>query len=121
MSKIEHYRKKMQALELQRRDERLGIIKKNEIKRFENVKAAPKENSAFKEKYLLYLRSEEWLKIRLAMLKFYNFTCNRCKLKKHYKQLQVHHRTYKNVFHEEPEDLELICKKCHEKEHKIFK
>ncbi len=121
MSKIERYRKELRDLELQRRDERLGIIKKKEIKRFKNLKPRPKGNSAFKEKYLLYLKSETWLKIRLEMLSFYNFTCSRCNLKMYHKRLHVHHKTYKNIFHEEPEDLELICNKCHEKEHKIIK
>jgi 5-methylcytosine-specific restriction endonuclease McrA len=68
-------------------------------------------------KYVDYLLSEEWGVIKTDMCEIYNSTCQDC-LKK-VKFPQVHHLTYKNIYHEEPEDLTLLCKKCHNKIHGI--
>ena len=72
-----------------------------------------------KSKYLKYLKSKEWGIIRTDMCEMYNSTCQDC-LKK-VKFPQVHHLTYKNLYNEEPEDLTLLCRKCHEKRHGIKK
>jgi len=68
-------------------------------------------------KYKEYLRSKEWLEIRLDILQTRK-KCERCGSKK---CLHVHHKTYKNIYNEEPEDLELLCSKCHENEHNLLK
>ena len=72
-----------------------------------------KKISDHKAKYLEYLKSDEWMKIRVEMLSIYK-KCARCDSKY---QLQIHHKTYKNIFKEEPEDLEVLCKACHKAEH----
>ncbi len=64
--------------------------------------------------YTKYLQSKEWLEIRLDILTTRK-VCEKCGSKK---KLQVHHKHYKNIFKEEPEDLELLCDKCHVNEHK---
>lgn len=64
--------------------------------------------------YKQYLLSNEWLSIRLDILTSRK-VCERCGSKK---RLQVHHKHYRNIFNEEPEDLELLCDRCHKKEHK---
>jgi 5-methylcytosine-specific restriction endonuclease McrA len=63
--------------------------------------------------YSKYLKSKEWLSIRLDILTI-RPKCERCGSKK---SLEVHHLTYKRIFNEEPEDLEVLCKGCHYKEH----
>lgn len=75
-----------------------------------------KQSSKYKKKYYTYLESDEWATIRIEMLTKYPY-CQRCGYKH---TLQVHHKTYKNVFNENPEDLEVICKKCHQEEHNLI-
>lgn len=65
-------------------------------------------------KYKEYLNSKEWLELRLDILTN-RVKCERCGSKN---KLQVHHKHYKNIFKEEPGDLELLCGKCHSYEHK---
>lgn len=67
------------------------------------------------KEYRDYLKSDKWIEIRQYMIEMYGSTCQMC-LKKTDK-LQVHHLTYDNIFNEEPEDLILLCSKCHQREH----
>lgn len=67
-------------------------------------------------KYKQYLNSKEWLDIRLDIITTRK-KCERCGSTN---RLQVHHKTYKNIFNEEPEDLELLCGGCHKKEHDLI-
>lgn len=103
-------------------NEQLNELRK-EIKRpAGNVhKQRKKKKEAWKRKYLDYLRSDEWAKIRVEMLTKFNFTCNRCGDKKHRSQLHVHHKNYDRLFNENPDDLELLCVSCHNSEHKTVK
>lgn len=66
-------------------------------------------------KYEEYLRSDEWAQLRIDLFKHRGYVCERCNNKK---KLQVHHKNYSNLFNEEPEDLEILCEKCHREEHK---
>lgn len=66
------------------------------------------------KEYAKYLKSAEWNEIRVDVL-INRKRCERCGSKK---RLEVHHLTYKNIFNEQPDDLELLCKKCHVSEHK---
>lgn len=77
--------------------------------------------------YKKYLRSEKWQKKRQAVferaLKNANSdnkfgVCERCGYKPWKPCLQVHHKTYDNVFNEPLEDLELLCPNCHKEETK---
>jgi 5-methylcytosine-specific restriction endonuclease McrA len=74
----------------------------------------PTKPSKHRIKYYQYLASEEWAQIKLDLYQLRGKKCEVCDSKQN---IQVHHLTYKNVFNEEPEDLILLCKKCHEKEH----
>lgn len=57
-----------------------------------------------------YYKSEEWEKIRIFTLHRAQNRCQRCGAEKN---LQVHHLTYDNLYNEKPQDLEVLCKKCH--------
>lgn len=70
-----------------------------------------------KKEYNDYLMSSKWLSIRKDMIEKAGFKCNRCQVYME-KGLQVHHKTYDNFMNEKPEDLEVLCKPCHQKEHK---
>lgn len=89
----------------------LAVFKTPLSKKFKAKKRARKKD------YKNYLLSEKWLLIRKEMIEKAEFKCNRCRAYKE-KGLQVHHRTYDNFMSEKPEDLEVLCKPCHQKEHK---
>lgn len=67
------------------------------------------------KEYKNYLLSKQWLELRLDILTNRGGKCEECGSKN---KIQVHHLTYKNIFNEEPEDLILLCRSCHELEHK---
>lgn len=66
--------------------------------------------------YKDYLQTKEWKEKSKAIRQFYG---NRCALCNSSKNLNVHHRTYKNRGNELPEDLILLCNSCHKKFHGI--
>lgn len=63
-----------------------------------------------------YLKSEKWLNLRKSIIKRRK-KCERCGYDQN---LQVHHKHYKNIFNERPQDLELLCARCHMKEHGLI-
>ncbi len=69
-----------------------------------------------KELYKAYLRTPEWKAIRLDILHLRNHKCERCDSTY---RLEVHHKTYRNLFNESPKDLELLCHTCHKNHHKV--
>ena len=69
------------------------------------------------KKYRDYLHSKEWRQIRLDIITDRK-KCEYCGSKK---RLCIHHKHYRNIFNEDPEDLELLCGQCHDKEHNIKK
>jgi hypothetical protein len=71
------------------------------------------------DKYRSYLLSPTWAEIKLDLISNRGQRCERCQKKTKY--LQVHHLTYERIFKEEPKDLLLLCRKCHENEHGITK
>lgn len=69
-----------------------------------------------KRKYYKYLKSKEWTDIKIDL---YQTRGKKCEVCGSINRIEVHHVHYKNVFKEEPEDLILLCKNCHKKEHNI--
>jgi len=63
--------------------------------------------------YNQYLLSDQWNIVRLTVLQKDHFKCIKCGSSR---KLQVHHKTYANVFFESNhlDDLETLCKYCHE-------
>lgn len=64
--------------------------------------------------YLTYITSPAWRKKRTEALAHHGKKCSKCPMKTH---LQVHHLSYKNLGNEPMEDLCILCKGCHQKEH----
>jgi len=64
--------------------------------------------------YRKYLQSSEWIELKIDLFEKRGKKCEKCDSKYN---IQVHHLTYRNVFNEEPEDLIILCAKCHQKEH----
>lgn len=76
-----------------------------------------KENNFWnskKGKYIRYLSSDEWKKIRELVLKRDEYKCQKCKIKS---ADEVHHLTYQNLYNENLEDLISVCSYCHKEIH----
>ncbi len=71
-----------------------------------------KKQQAYRE----YLNSKEWAQTRCDLLTLRGAFCEVCGSAK---MIQVHHLTYSNIRAEEPEDLIILCGKCHMAEHNI--
>ena len=65
--------------------------------------------------YYEYLRSSEWNWMRLEKLAEVDCECERCG--EGDDVLDVHHVTYARLGEEWFEDLEVLCRRCHEVEH----
>lgn len=80
------------------------VIKRN-FKFYEDSKGKTR-----KEVYYEYLKSRRWKIKRNRALKRAGYKCQVCACTKN---LQVHHNTYKHIFHEHKTDLVVLCRKCH--------
>lgn len=71
-----------------------------------------------REEYAIYLESEHWREFSVSIKKLRN-CCEKCGVtnqeatKKWRQALNVHHLTYKNIGHESPKDVIVVCWKCH--------
>lgn len=65
-----------------------------------------------------YLRSEHWERVRSMAKILAQFECSRCGAGwDDMVMLDVHHKRY-NLFNERLSDLEVLCRACHNKEHR---
>jgi len=64
--------------------------------------------------YREYLVSKKWASIKRAVYFFYEEECYICR---NNDRLHVHHKTYDRLFHEDLDDLVLVCNSCHSKIH----
>jgi 5-methylcytosine-specific restriction endonuclease McrA len=60
--------------------------------------------------YKDYISSPSWIKLKNQRLKLDKYVCQACFKKK---ATQVHHVTYKRLFHELMDDLVSVCFPCH--------
>lgn len=77
------------------------------------TKITPKVSDK-KQKYLDYLKSKEWREFRIKALDHFGNQCGLCTSTQN---LQLHHRTYKNLFNETFDDVIPLCRKCHKRHH----
>lgn len=70
--------------------------------------------SSDKEKYQAYLCSREWCARREAVRKRSDGKCERCRVNE---MDHVHHLTYARKYDEPLDDLQALCKQCHEFTH----
>ena len=67
----------------------------------------------------VYLNSYRWqIDVRPAMLEYAEYRCQSCGARN--TVLDVHHITYDRLGFESAEDLEVLCRDCHEAEHGII-
>jgi hypothetical protein len=62
----------------------------------------------------VYLKSEHWLRLRELALALHGRECAKCHATKH---LDVHHLRYREIYDVLPEDLQILCRPCHDLEH----
>ena len=67
---------------------------------------------SYKQRYLDYLKSEQWALKRQQKAKEKNFTCEICG-KVILKGFHIHHKTYKRLGNELMSDLKFLCEECH--------
>jgi hypothetical protein len=68
-----------------------------------------------KVNYKKYIASPEWKKKASAAKKRAGYRCQICnRSKRDGVQLDAHHRTYERLGHERPEDITVLCHRCHE-------
>lgn len=114
--KSEEYLEKSRILSLRERETtkiKNKKLKKKKSKPHFKIKPAIKKYKNYKE----YLLSSEWKSKRLKVLKQANYICEICGMKKAY---QVHHKHYKNIYHEKLSDLIATCGVCHQAEHNLL-
>lgn len=66
--------------------------------------------------YRRYLQTHHWQLTRHEARSRAGCKCERCGSGD---RLQVHHKTYAHLWHEPPEDLEVLCRRCHAAEHGV--
>lgn len=69
-----------------------------------------------KSKYSMYLESEEFADLRSKVFRRDNNKCRACGSTE---TLQAHHLSYRNIYHETPEDLVCLCRRCHAAFHAV--
>ncbi len=70
-----------------------------------------------KAKYHEYLQSESWKFLTKRKRVEAGYKCQLCNSNK--AKLNVHHRTYDNIYHEKLDDLIVLCENCHKKFHTV--
>lgn len=63
----------------------------------------------------IYLKSIHWRTFRKTALQSHGRICKACGSMK---RLDVHHLNYLRLWKERITDVEILCRKCHKKEHK---
>lgn len=69
---------------------------------------------AISARYRAYLDSDGWRRRRNRRLRLAGYTCSRCGSKR---SLEVHHNTYERLGKEWDQDLDVLCRDCHEGHH----
>jgi 5-methylcytosine-specific restriction endonuclease McrA len=75
-----------------------------------------KHNWTFKQWYnLWYLKSKKWGFLKRRAIKTHGAQCAKCQSTT--PPLDVHHLNYRNIFDVTVDDLQVLCRDCHTKEH----
>jgi hypothetical protein len=65
--------------------------------------------------YQRALASDHWRALRLRVLAAHGYACERCGMT--LALLDLHHRHYRTLGEESLDDVELLCRACHEEHH----
>lgn len=67
--------------------------------------------------YRAYLDSPEWMRKAEAAKERAGQRCQGCNASREHVILDAHHRTYERLGHEEPGDITVLCRRCHQAIH----
>lgn len=74
------------------------------------------------KEYRAYLKSTHWKQLKIdTKRKLKKQGLKRCYVCKYKEKLHLHHRTYRRLGQELPDDLVCLCRRCHRKVHFIVK
>lgn len=104
----------MTAVLVQQHETRLGIAQRRQDCAGDALADATTEKYRAMP-YEQYLRTVHWRAFRAWILKERGRCCERCE--ERYGEIDVHHVTYDNLGREKPEDVIVLCRECHDKEH----
>ena len=62
----------------------------------------------------VYLKSDHWFNLRKAAKAKFGPKCAKCNASK---KVDVHHLEYRNIFDVTVDDLQILCRNCHDLEH----
>ena len=96
----------------------LNELKTNEVLLRRSIRKPRSEEGSRRKQYTNYLHSEEWQLKREEVFSLRGRKCERCNKDLTNKIADVHHKTYDRLFNELMEDLEVLCRPCHQEEHK---
>lgn len=74
----------------------------------------PKYIPTWRERYNAYISSSKWRRRRARALMLGNYQCANCGAKRN---LHVHHLSYEHFTKELDSELQVLCRKCHQKVH----
>lgn len=81
-------------------------------------------NADEERRYIEYMKSDKWRDIARRRMEIDNYTCAGCGCRGTATNiLEVHHLSYKHIYHEENwvyEDLVCLCHACHKNLHRIM-
>ena len=96
------------------------FLRKRKAQKIRDIKilGIPEIKAEEKSSYKKFLKGRYWSYVKNLVYKRDGKLCSRCPSSTY---LQIHHTTYNNHFneHNHLEDLIILCKDCHEKEHNI--
>ena len=84
--------------------------------KFKNIYC--KDTGEIAKDYTSYLQTKHWKQLRSQVYENYNHECVRCHDIIPITYANIHHRKYKNIGKENPQDLILYCNRCHTIIHK---
>jgi hypothetical protein len=94
------------------REQRHGARESRKAAKKRKRKAArERQRKHLSPEYLAYLQSPEWKLFRLTIFAQRGKKCERCGRTNG--SIQVHHLHYQNIGHEQPEDVQVLCFRCH--------
>lgn len=88
--------------------------KKKKTPKPERKSQTPKQKPKRANWYANYLKSEHWKSKRAEALRHHGGKCSVCGSRD---DLQVHHKHYGSLKHETMNDLQILCRGCHENAH----
>lgn len=74
----------------------------------------PKDNRSKREIYESYIHSSTWRNRRKRALELANYKCEKCGCKEN---LHVHHLSYEHFGDELDNELQVLCRECHQRVH----